>query len=297
MADLRRKVACAWLATAAIGLGGCASEDDSGSESTESGDDGGDTSGESGTDDGSGGGGTESTGSGGDSSGEDPLVSFEDSGCKSGQHDDAGPATRPRGDTSAYDGLQCFVWETLEDDTLAITLTNFHDSCGVPWAGSVAVDDTGVVELQVTNEICAEADCGWCIYDWSFELRGMTPADELAVRAERAGCPGDPFETVAEITLPIGDAAAGARCRYANWDALGQHAGEAGLCGHELMPCTSAEAQGWCWTDQQVPPCVDDLECDADTDLCHQPCTIDDDCPLPGTLSCQTDLCRPVDPW
>jgi len=232
-------------------------------------------------------------GSGLDSS----LVAFEDSRCKSGHGEEDAAQARPRNAYAEYDGLQCFVWERLENDVLAITLTNFHAGCAVTWGGD-AVLDGDTVELRLTNLICAVAGCGWCIYDWSFEVSDVPEVDELPVRVARRGCPDESFEVTDGATLPLGEAAAGALCRYGNKYAVEQHAGEMGQCGQRFMPCTSAnEEEGFCWSEESSPPCTGDLVCEPETNLCHQQCTSNDDCPLPGTVSCQDGLCRPVDPW
>jgi len=241
------------------------------------------------------------------------LVSFDSSACKSDMGDANAEATtmglsRQALSSEQYDGLNCVLWQVVSSNRIKIDLTNFAEGCGVTWEGESSSDDPNSVELRVNDSDCeSEAACGWCIYDWSFEVDELSTDEDLTVKMIiDDNCGGDGKKE--RVHLPLSATSSGAICRYADNYALSQHARETDTCGKLHMPCLG---EGEC--DSRGDPgqassatatdfsCEDELVCASsdpyDNEVCYQPCESDADCPLPDIQSCQDNLCRLTETW
>jgi hypothetical protein len=230
------------------------------------------------------------------------LVSFVGSPCKKEASlaalGTAEQALVTQVDERALVGLKCIVWEATGTDGLKIDLVNFEGACGAQWRGSVSVDANGSLALRLDNPGCMVASCGWCIYDWSFEVRGVGSASALPVSIGIDTCPGQRAPETYQATVPISSSPAGLLCRWANYSALGMQAGMTSACGTLHMPCTGTSM---CSSTVTPRSCNGDLVCDtngtADEFVCLQPCAADAECPGAGAMSCQSGLCRTNQTW
>ena len=238
-----------------------------------------------------------------------PLASFHASDCKkepspsgagvvASGSPDAGMVTartsQPLSFDASYDGLQCIAWKRLGAGSYRFDLGNFHEGCGIEWKGNASVRQDGTVALDAVDVGCTKASCGWCIYDWSYEVHGV-PEDanaRLHVRVtdtDGSSCQGstDPYD----VTLPTKDAAEGSLCRPAFRYAVAWQVMERGTSGALHTPCGPDEPT----------PCAAGLTCgplgSPDDLRCLASCANDSDCPLPGVLGCQEGTCRLVRTW
>jgi hypothetical protein len=237
------------------------------------------------------------------SEGNGNLVSFVGSPCKK-----EASAAAPVGSTQqalvtsvdgqALVGLKCIAWEATGTDGLKVDLVNFEGACGAQWSGSSTVDANGSLALRLENPGCRVASCGWCIYDWSFEVRGVGSSSALPVSITIDTCPGQQAVETYQATLPVSSSPEGLLCRYANWDALGWQAMATNACGSLHMPCVGTSM---CSSTVTTLSCNAGLVCDtngtADQFVCLAPCTVEADCPGAGTLSCESGLCRLKQTW
>jgi hypothetical protein len=230
------------------------------------------------------------------------LVSFVGSPCKK-ETSVATPGSTQQAlvtqvDERALAGLKCIAWEATGTDGLKVDLVNFEGACGAQWSGSATVDANGSLALRLNNPGCMVASCGSCIYDWSFEVRGVGSASALPVSIGIDTCPGQQALERYQATLPISSSPAGLVCRWADYGALGWHAGATGACGTLHMPCTGTSM---CSSTVTPRSCNGDLVCDtngtADQFVCLQPCAADTECPGAGAMSCQGGLCRTSQTW
>ncbi len=230
------------------------------------------------------------------------LVSFVGSPCKKEAPADAGTGIIEQAlltavDGAALAGLQCVAWERAGTDGLKIDLVNFEGACGAQWRGSASVSADGSLALRLDNPQCLIASCGWCIYDWSFEVRGVGAASPLPVGISIDTCPGaQPLRTY-QLELPVAGSPEGVLCRYANYSALGWQAQPTGTCGTLDLPC---EGTSMCSSTTERS-CDTGLVCDtngtAEQYICLAPCAVDADCPSASVLACQAGFCRPADNW
>ena len=230
------------------------------------------------------------------------LVSFASSPCKK-ESTAAGTASSQQTlaaglDGDALAGLKCIAWERASGDLLKVDLVNFEGACGAEWTGDAVVMADGTVALKLVNPEGKAAFCGWCLYDWSFEVRGTGSGDKLAISISIDTQPGSqPIEGY-QATLPVSSSGQGVSCRYASYEALGSQAAAANTCGTVGMPCLGTSM---CSASAGPRSCSQGLVCDtngtADQYVCLAPCSADADCPSGGALSCQTGLCRPTNPW
>jgi hypothetical protein len=236
------------------------------------------------------------------------LVSFGNSGCKKETLANAFQTLQnvPLTDAGVLNygdevaGLKCFAWQTTGADALRISLINFEEACGAEWVGSANVASDGVLTLGLNNPQCLIASCGWCIYDWSFEVKGVNLARDLPVTVNIDTCPGEQDVKVTSAQLPLATQSSGILCRYANFNAVGWQAMSLGTCGQAGMPCTATnmcQASGG----STAQTCQGDLTCadngTASEMICTKPCAVDSDCGSTGAQSCQTGLCRPQTAW
>jgi hypothetical protein len=223
-----------------------------------------------------------------------PLVHFEGSACKKDAPDGGGGLGESRQalmTASDYDGLQCIAWERGAAGKLSLQLINFRGGCSVTWDGQAEVNADGRVDLRLINPSCQVAGCGWCIYDFRFELSGVEPRPDLPLRIGFVDCPSDP--TVRwdyDTSLHLGEAKEGITCRYGDRSALtwlGQRGKKNLLCGGSGGPCPAT--------------CADDLACTpvdgVDDGRCLAPCTADTDCFPSSVMTCQQGVCRLASAW
>jgi hypothetical protein len=241
-----------------------------------------------------------------------PLLNFKDSGCKKENataSSGSGIATVAQAMVSTdYSmetaGLKCFAWEVVDDHRLKIDLLNFDGSCRAQWFGQAANASDGSLQLALVNPECHIADCGTCMYDWSFEVEGVNVSKDLAVTLSIDTCPGGepvtmPIRSVS-ATLPVAAQQGGILCDYADFTGLGWQAMVLGQCGTAAMPCsgTSMCTSTLPTTD---PSCQGELVCsdngNVDQRVCVRACAADADCGTLGVLSCQAGLCRPANHW
>ncbi|HET7538780.1 MAG TPA: hypothetical protein VFK05_02880 [Polyangiaceae bacterium] len=235
-----------------------------------------------------------------------PLVSFHASDCKkeltvgskSLPAPDSGPlrnvTSKQVSFDSSYDGLQCISWQKLEGGAVRFDLGNFHEGCGVDWQGSASITADGKVALNAINAECAVARCGWCMYDWGFDVRGVPEGKDATLQVTVVDDAGEhcPNATAPyEITLPTSSAAQGLLCRPAFRSAVEWQANALGTNGGLNMPCDPATASS-CSAELSCGPLAstDDLRCLAR-------CSADSDCPLPEVLSCIEGTCRLTQTW
>ena len=236
-----------------------------------------------------------------------PLVSFGNSGCKKEVLSQAAVRT----DAIITDagiisygqdvaGLKCVAWQMVAADEIKISLINFEDACGAQWQGGAEFDGPGALHLSLVNPQCMIAACGWCIYDWSFDVKNATLQQNLPVIITVDTCPGQQGIKTSNVELPIGVEPSGIKCQYANFNALGWQAMSLGTCGTMGMPCTGTSMCSSGGVDAGSA-CQGNLTCtdngDAAQQICAGPCAADSDCGTTGALSCQAGLCRPKTPW
>jgi hypothetical protein len=235
------------------------------------------------------------------------LVSFGNSGCKKETLPNAYRITNmPLTDAGIInyggevEGLKCFAWQTTGADSVTISLINFEEACGAQWEGSARIASDGTLQLGLTNPKCTIAMCGWCIYDWSFEVKGVDLGQDLPVTLGIDTCPGEQDVKVTSVQLPLATQSSGIMCRYANFNAVGWQAMALGTCGALGMPCTGTNmCQNTGGSTEQT--CHGDLTCTdngtASEMICAKPCTLDSDCGANGVQSCQAGVCRPKTAW
>jgi hypothetical protein len=234
------------------------------------------------------------------------LVSFSGGTCKKEATDSIPGAAFSL--SEQYGGLACVTWAATAPDVTKIDLFNIAEACIAEWKGDASIDRDGTVELRLLNPTCGSAQCGLCLFDWSFEVSKVPQNEELRLRIVTdiwTGC-GDEADdvghepTIYDASLPQGSALSGVRCRFASYDGLAQQADALGTCGSLFMPCRTAEGPAFC-TEPSATPCDDGLVCAAgdaaDQVLCLLSCGTDGDCPWGDALSCQDGLCRPAAPW
>lgn len=205
-------------------------------------------------------------------------------------------------DAQDYPGLKCIAWKKTSSEALMIDLINFEGACGASWEGEASVNEPDALKLEVVNPGCEVASCGWCIYDWSFEVLATELSSDPSLAIEVNTCPTNPdAKDSFSADLPISSTNEGISCRYAHYYALEWQAGALGTCGTLHMPC-STDGKGLCLSAEGAAPCQGELVCEAAGEdpnqrICLQPCLEDGDCAASGLLSCQTGLCRLKSSW
>jgi hypothetical protein len=235
-----------------------------------------------------------------------PLVSFGNSGCKKEILANASRSTQAIVSEDAgvisygeeVAGLKCFAWQVTGADRVKVSLINFEEACGAQWQGNAAIEPTGKLDLSLVNPQCLIALCGWCIYDWSFEVKGVNVNQNQTVTATIDTCPGQQEIKTTNVELPLGEQSSGILCRYANYNAIGWQAMALGTCGAVGMPCNGTSM---CNSTDTATSCQGDLQCtdngDASQMICAKSCTLDSDCGTTAVQSCQSGLCRPKTAW
>lgn len=244
-----------------------------------------------------------------------PLTSFKDSGCKKENATKVVAALNRFGDgyatasqpvvstdySAETAGLKCFAWEVLESGQVKVDLINFESACGPKFVGDAKIDSNGVLQLSVSNPGCMLADCGECIYDWSYEVATLDTSKPLPVRLGIDVCPGSDAIRYIEATLPVDTQSSGILCNYADYGAIGWQAMGLSQCGTVGMPCVNTMMCSRGGNSAAAASCEGDLVCadngNAEERICAKACSGDADCGSLGVLSCSGGLCRPKNGW
>jgi hypothetical protein len=222
--------------------------------------------------------------------GESTTFAFSGSGCKSkmtGQALTSGPIA-----SADYDGLECVAWEIGQDanQRAVFHLYNVEGGCGVDYAGRAIVEAGGkAVTLSLTNPKGAIAGCGWCVYDFTFQVQGPASNSDLTVAIERSNGSERGKEGTTTFTLPAQSRPTGVICSHGNQFAMQDHARKTGRSGARNFPCdtTIVTSNGGC---------LDHLTCTAvDTagtqKLCLPTCSATADCGNADLYRCAAGVC------
>jgi hypothetical protein len=197
---------------------------------------------------------------------------------------------------AGLDGLRCIAWQRVGTDELRIDLYNFDGSCGAGWEGDGAMVANGTLSLNINNPSCMAANCGSCLYDWSFILHAPVPANQTVPLAIAINiCPGTSQPKM--LTATIGAETKGIRCTLADYGALNWQASAKSTCGKVGMPCVGSLLCG-SGSFTSTGTCDTDMVCDSSAAVneprCLVPCASAADCPRTDVWTCQSGLCRPT---
>ena len=195
-----------------------------------------------------------------------------------------------------YQGLQCVSWTRDDANTFSIDLINFNGACGAQYVGDYQKGDSGELTLMVNNPGCMIASCGYCVYDWSFEVEDVT-ATELTINLAENACPEEEDYHVDTYTFEVSqselEAGSGITCSYKYIDIF-----ESPSCGAMHQPCNQLESdtEG---NDEicgvAATRCNEGYTCAETADMkqptCVAECVEDTDCPLQPLLTCDNGLC------
>jgi hypothetical protein len=133
------------------------------------------------------------------------------------------------------------------------------------------------------------AACGWCIYDWAYEVKGLDLSKDAPAEVI-SGPPCDKTPDVYNYTLPLASKSSGIVCDYIEAGVLSWTSMD-GRMGRLHMPCREQTAS--------YGPCDDGLTCTnmPTNSICLKTCTQDSDCPLSTLLKCTDGLCRLARTW
>jgi len=222
------------------------------------------------------------------------LESFDTSGCKSEllpkgiseqSLDSAGADPR-------YQGLNCFVWERLDERTLRIEITNHVDGCGMDqgWKPQARLNGAGELELHLDVPGCVFAGCFSCVYDLSFHVQLSEGQGDLPVKLLGDTCSG-PAPLEGQAVLALSASRRGEVCAYAesanssNDCATGESGGTRfGRCTKTGFECLS-----------EGDSCQPGLTCavlGADEKRCLPACQSDADCAGFSSTHCEQGTCR-----
>lgn len=202
-------------------------------------------------------------------------------------------------DEASLAGLKCVSFQQAASDSLKIDLINFEGVCGSSWDGNAAAGEAGLT-LNIVNSQGDLPSCGWCIYDWSFEVSGLDLSKNVKTSIIIDTMPQDDELETMELTLPTADQTEGLLCQWANWHALEWQAEALGTCGTIHMPCAEDGSNGMC-SELEDGPCTTGHTCAAPYEgantICMKPCEKDEDCPNTDALFCDKGYCQLKSPW
>ena len=236
------------------------------------------------------------------------LVAFNDSGCKKGDIAAltsglaASRHTLLTVDGTQYAGLTCFSWDAT-GSTLKVDCLNFDGPCVNTWQGEAQVAEgnalmLGTVEQNrtATGE-CASAGCVGCIYDWSYEVKGVDTSKDSALTLTLSDTCATYSHSYSH-TLPLASRKSGVLCRYADYYDILMTSSQTGTVD---MPCRTPNNYQ---PDQPPVPCDTGLACtkmtingNANAALCLKAGAADADCPLDGLLKCDKGVCVLKETW
>jgi hypothetical protein len=226
-------------------------------------------------------------GCGGDGGEQGAATRFESSVCKTKSGGQGLLAAAQQ--VTPHDGLRCVTWE-WRDGGIRFGLTNFEGSCGVQYAGQAFVSEGGrAVELSLTNPGGAVAACGWCVFDFAFEVKDVAAGSDLAVTVQRSPNPDRSRGIGERFQLPAQSAARGVVCDYGHPFAMLQLAEATGKVGQRHWACSSS-APG------DTPHCQPGTSCQLIDQqglqrLCLTDCTDDAGCG-DAMFACRFGTCR-----
>jgi hypothetical protein len=216
------------------------------------------------------------------------LTDFSSSDCKNQQLNEGSQGLSLASDV---EGLQCVEWQR-SGDALQLRLLNFPVPCGDTYLGAATITSAGVLELSAYKDVCAVFKCGLCVFDFEYELSGISRDEPLAMRVGSAACESAPVTFRDELALPVDAQDSGIVCRYLDVGALDWYARGRGSCGERNMPCGSCDSS-------------DEASCDAELQCrelgegdsrCLPTCSRDDDC-VAGVTSCRAGVCQARADW
>lgn len=183
--------------------------------------------------------------------------------------------------------LECIEWD-LREGVFDYQVSNFRGGCAVDWKGGGEVTSDGNVAVKLQNKSCSVAACGNCLYDLrsNGQLEMSEAKDAVTFELIRTNCGGE-VTVESSWNLPIGPMPHGILCSDADRSGAESGAGKAapGVEVELYAPCEDG-------SDADLPgrTCAENLNCIAGR--CVPSCSIDDDCPLAGALTCQDGHCQ-----
>lgn len=225
-------------------------------------------------------------------------TSFQSSACKKSEAAKSHLARRYHSvieDETGLEGLRCVAWKRVGTTELKLDLYNFEGACGTTWVGDAAIGADGAIALDVDNPSCLVAACGKCLYDWSFDIQGATPAGQpVPLNLTVNTCKGQ--QAPVQIPATIGAEEQGLACSYADYGGLLWQASATNACGTLAMPCVGSSLCG-SGSFTSTGTCSGSLVCDSSAATneprCLVPCSTAQDCPRADAWVCQAGLCRP----
>jgi hypothetical protein len=214
-----------------------------------------------------------------------PLKDFSASACK---NKDPAPGAQALTLASSTDGLQCVSWERNATGNLDIKLLNFPEPCGEKYLGNAAVAGDGTLALSVYKDTCDVYKCGLCVFDFDFELRGISDKAALELKVGAGTCASEPVTFSDSLSLPIDQESSGIACRELSRSALEWYARGASRCGQPNMPCGICDSATDTTTCQAGSTCGEVATGDS---RCLADCKTDADCDVPAT-HCQNGGCQ-----
>lgn len=201
----------------------------------------------------------------GTDTGNPPVIDFGNSGCHDQSYDKGLHLSSLE---ARYKGLTCIA-AAHDDGILHVQVSNYDSGCGSDrgWTPRAELRDDGGLDLILEDHDCAQASCGWCLYDLSFTLQ-LAQAPTGEVRLYQRGCDGSPQEKRAVFAQ-----GADVACAYTNASALlwkgGDEGGERMVCGtyardpnlpcQQGLTCTPAASDG----ERCLRTCTSDADCDS----------------------------------
>jgi hypothetical protein len=227
-------------------------------------------------------------GCGGDEAASGAATRFESSACKTKSGGQGLLAAAQQ--VTPHDGLRCVTWERRDGGQVRFGLSNFEGGCGVQYAGQAFLSDGGrAVALSLTNPGGAVAACGWCVYDFAFDVKDVPAGADLAVTVERSNSAQRSEETPLQFQLPAQAADRGVVCDYGHPFAMIQLAEATGKVGQRHWPCTGINPG-------DAPRCQPGTSCQMVDQqgvqhLCLTDCTDDAGCG-DALFACRDGACR-----
>jgi hypothetical protein len=179
-------------------------------------------------------------------------------------------------DNTEYAGLRCIAWEVTNAPSVRLDFINFRELCDiveVPWIPTAHERDDGTIALTATWEPSFPNACGYCLYDFSFEVSISSVEQALDVAFASRGCSKECSPLWYRGTLPIAEMPSGITCEYIETISLSD---QPDARGSLHMPTSNGQ-------------CDNGLI--AVDDICVGPCSVDTDCPLVEVQTCQQNAC------
>jgi len=135
------------------------------------------------------------------------------------------------------------------------------------------------------------AACGWCLYDFRFDVKNVDSLAALPVRVGLVDCQGAVSFDYA-LTLPEDAGDSGILCRYANPYALDDQFAVQGRCGERFSSCNKV---GSLCARSGVAGCNEGLTCVEVTSgdsRCLEECSEGADCTASEVSECSGGVCN-----